>query len=179
MSITLNPPDGPWTVQDLAPQADYRIEVREGNLLIMPPATLWHSQVARRMANALESMGLPAVTAVGIMRSPRSTRVADVAIFHTAEADLHQAFWPPGEIATVVEVVADSSEEDDRIAKPHWYASAGIPEFWRAERSEVDGDAVVFQHQLARTADGQSAYVQSGVTTLTALESEAHTPDEG
>jgi hypothetical protein len=64
--------------------------------------------------------------------------------------------------------VSDSSIDDDRFVKPHWYAQAGIPEFWRVEQGENE-EAVIHQHKIARTADGVAAYVETGVTTLEAL----------
>lgn len=172
MSITINPPPGPWTIADLdrISDAGFRFEIHEGNLLMMSPATLWHSQVARRVANALEAAGLPVSTEVGVKRSDRSTRIADVGVFKLTPTALGQAYWTPDELAVVVEVVSDGSEDDDRFLKPRWYAEAGIPEFWRVEQG-TDGEAIVYQHKLARTADGHAAYVETGVTTLTALES--------
>jgi Uma2 family endonuclease len=82
---------------------------------------------------------------------------------------MDQSYWVPDELAVVIEVVSESSEEDDRFDKPRWYAHAGIGEYWRVEQGE-HGEAVIFQHQLARTADGTAAYVRTGLTTLTALE---------
>jgi Uma2 family endonuclease len=175
MSITINPPPGPWTVADLdrVPDSGFRVEIHEGNLVIMSPATLWHSDVARRICNALLAAGRSAANEVGVKRSDRSTRVADVAVFQTRPADTHQAFWTPDRLELVVEVVSESSEDDDRITKPRWYAAAGIPEYWRVEETVEGDDAVIFRYDLARTADGTPAYVERGVTTLSALESPA------
>jgi Uma2 family endonuclease len=175
MSITINPPAGHWTIDDLdrVMTDGYRVELHEGNLLIMSPATAWHSQVARRLANVLERMGLPAITEIGVKQSSRSMRIADIAIFRETQADLDHAFWSPADIATVIEVVSESSEVDDRVTKPLWYAELDIPGFWRVERSADGNDAVIFQFGLATTADGKSAYVQTAVTTLTALEAKA------
>jgi Uma2 family endonuclease len=175
MSITINPPAGHWTIDDLDRiEADgYRVELHEGNLVIMSPATAWHSVVILRLANALLAMGLPAITEIGVKRSGRDLRVADIAVFREAVTDLDIAFWAPGDIATVIEVVSESSELDDRVTKPLWYAEVGIPEYWRVERSEDRRDAVIFQFELATTANGKASYVQTAVTTLTALEAQA------
>ena len=127
MSITINPPAGHWTIDDLDRiEADgYRVELHEGNLVIMSPATAWHSVVILRLANALLAMGLPAITEIGVKRSGRDLRVADIAVFREAVTDLDIAFWAPGDIATVIEVVSESSELDDRVTKPLWYAEVG------------------------------------------------------
>jgi len=172
MSITINPPPGPWTIDDLAriPDAGFRFEIHEGNLLMMSPVTLWHSRTMQRLRHALVVAGRAAEIEVGVKRSDRSVRVADVAVFREEPTSLDRAFWPPEDLELVVEIVSDSSAEDDRLAKPRWYAEGGIGEFWRVEQG-TDGEAIIYQHKLARTADGRSAYVETGVTTLTALES--------
>ena len=56
------------------------------------------------------------------------------------------------------------------MLKPLWYAAAGIPAYWRVERAEDDQDAVIFQYRLATTTAGEAAYVETGVTTVSALE---------
>ena len=172
MSITINPPPGQWTVNDLdrIPDVGLRVELHEGNLLIMSPATMWHSKTIRRITSALESQQLPAEMEVGVKRSDYNTRIADVAVFAKPQTDSRRAHWLPEELSVVIEVVSDSSDDADHHEKPRWYAAAGIPEFWRVERADDDADAVIFQFRLATTADGESAYVQTGVTTLSALE---------
>jgi len=173
MSITINPPAGPWTIDDLAdlPDTGGRVEIHEGNLVLMSPASVRHTRVMNRVAAALRAQSLPTDVEVGVKRSPRNFRIADVAVFHQPQQYSEQAFWDPADLAIVVEVVSESSEEDDRVTKPRWYAEVGIPAYWRVERSaESPSDAVIFQYELATTADGASAYVQTGVTTLAALE---------
>ncbi len=61
-----------------------RYEIHDGRLVIMSPARLWHQRVARRIANLLEKAGRFADTEVGVRRSNRDTRVADVGVFHEA-----------------------------------------------------------------------------------------------
>jgi Uma2 family endonuclease len=171
MSITINPPAGPWTVADLdrLPDVGYRFEIHEGNLLMMSPVTLWHSETAERIARALRARGLVAYLEVGVKRSGSSTRVADVAVFHEQPTDLDRAFWQPKELALVVEVVSAESAEEDRVGKPRWYAQAAIPEYWRVEKGD-DGGAVIYKYKLAHSADGAAAYIDDGVTTLANLE---------
>jgi len=173
MSITINPPAGPWTVDDLAglPDTGCRVEIHEGNLLLMSPASLWHTRVMRRIAAALAAQNLAAEIEVGVKQSGRNFRIADVGVFHRPQSDPHQSFWAAEDLALVIEVVSDSSKVDDRMTKPRWYAEVGIPGFWRVEESAEDPhDAVIFQFELATTTDGAAAYIQTGVTTLTALE---------
>lgn len=179
MSITINPPAGPWTVDDIGtlPEAGYRVEIHEGKLVMMSPATMWHSRTIRRLTNVLEAAGRPVGMEVGVKRSKSDMRVADVAMFHEEQRDLHKAYWEPKELAVAIEVVSESSEEDDRVYKPRWYAKAGIPEYWRVEEGD-GGEAVILQYKLAHAADGTAAYIESGVTTLSNLEAGSGTPNE-
>jgi len=173
MSITIDPPAGPWTVGDLAdlPDLGSRAEIHEGKLVLMAPVKLWHSRVMVRIKLALAASGLAADIEIGVRRSAKNMRIADVAVFHEPATDPDQAYWRPDQLALVVEVVSESSEEDDRVIKPRWYAAGGIPEYWRVERTEDAHDAVIFQFKLATTASGESAYIETGVTTLSSLES--------
>jgi hypothetical protein len=66
---------------------------------------------------------------------------------------------------------APSSGDKDR--NPRWYADRGIAEYWLAE--PIEGDtwgALITQYQLARTPAGTAAYVETGRTTLAALEAD-------
>jgi Uma2 family endonuclease len=129
MSITINPPEGPWTIADLAtlPDVGYRFEVHQGNLVMMSPVTIWHSRVMRRLTQALVAQGSAAEMEVGVRRGSRNMRLADVAVFKAAPKDPKRAYWLPGDLTLVVEIVSESSADDDRTAKPRWYAQAGIP----------------------------------------------------
>src|SRR3954451_16400367 len=111
MTITINPPAGEWTIDDLDDVGSdgYRMEIHEGNLVIMSPATAWHSQVARRLANTLDRMGLPAITEIAVKQSRRDMRIADIAVFREALNDLDHAYWAPEDLTTVIEVVSESS----------------------------------------------------------------------
>ena len=174
MSITINPPPGPWTVDDLEriPDGGFRIEIHEGNLVLMSPATMWHADVARRIANALLAAGRVASNEVGVKKSDRSTRIADVAVFKERPENRKMAFWHPDDLALVVEVVSESSKDDDRFIKPRWYARAGIAEYWRVEEAADDQDeAIIITYKLTSTADGEQQYLQTGATTLAMLES--------
>lgn len=79
----------------------------------------------------------------------------------------------PDEIALAVEVVSESSVDEDRHIKPRRYASHGIPEYWRVEEDVDTGEAMIYQFRLAHTDDGSTAYVESGFTTLVELEAES------
>lgn len=156
------------TVDDLADLPDgHRYELREGNLLIMSPATAWHSRIERELTQLLLRAGRVAYQEVGIKFGLRDSRTPDITVF-PGPINEKRAFFQPEEVELVVEIVSPSSEEDDHVGKPVKYAKAGIPEFWRVERGE-DDEAVIVKHKLTKMSDGTGVYVQVEVTTMAAL----------
>jgi Uma2 family endonuclease len=155
------------------PDLESRVELHEGKLVLMAPVVLWHTRIAVRVMVLLRKQGAPADIEVGVKRSAKSMRIADVGVFYEPQSNMGQAYWRPDELAMVMELVSESSKEDDRTAKPRWYAAAGIPEYWRIEPSGDTPDAVIFRYKLAKTSSGEAAYVETGVTTLSILEAEA------
>lgn len=174
MSITVHLTDEPFSMYDVDTMPDHgrRIEIHEGNIVMMAPATLWHSRTIIRLANALQTAGRPVAMEVGVKRSAHSTRIADVAVFHEEQTDLHKSYWASKEIAVVIEVVSEWSEEYDRFAKPRWYAHEGVPEYWRVEEGE-DGEALIYRYKLARPQRSEPTYAQYDEITLAKLEAEA------
>ena len=168
-TLHLPPVTDGWTLADTDDlPGEQRYEVRNGNLVIMSPARFWHQRVARRIANLLEAAGLHAETEVGVRRTARDGRVADVAALRQDPTDPSITWHPADVFLIVVEVWSRSSEEKDRF--PHWYASLGIPEYWLVE--PIEGDkwgALITRYELARTPSGTSAYVEIRKTTLEEL----------
>jgi Uma2 family endonuclease len=160
-----------WTVDNLGDLPSHlRYELHNGRLEIMSPAVTWHQRVERRICNMLERTGRWADTQVGVLNTPSDTRVADVGVF-ASEPDPRAAWHPAGNLTLVVEVWSPSSDDKDR--NPQWYADRGIAEYWLAE--PIEGDtwgALITQYQLARTPAGTAAYVETGRTTLAALEAD-------
>lgn len=159
-----------WTVDELAdlPQT-LRFELHNGRLVIMSPAKVWHEETAARIRTVLRLAGRLAVTNVGILRTKGDMRVPDVAVFRE-EPDPNAAWHNAACIALVVEVWSPSSDGKDYDAM-HWYADRGISEYWLAV--PVEGDrwgACITRYTLARTADGETTYVEVDTTALNALE---------
>lgn len=155
------------TVDDLESLPDdFRYELHEGVLHIMPPPIQWHSRVARRLANALKRAGMAVGMEVGVKFSENDERTPDVAVFRSEPA-LERAVFPPGDFLILVEVVSKASEAQDRILKPLHYAGAGIPGFWRVERDPGDAtDALIHQYDLS----AQGTYVETAAVKLSELE---------
>lgn len=161
----------PITVDDLESfPNDLRYELHEGNLYIISPAIFWHSVVGRRIANALEAAGMVVGTDVGIKFKKNDTRAPDVGVFKS-EPDITKAYFPPSDFMIVVEIVSESSEDQDRILKPLHYAKAGIPEYWRVEKDPTDvKDALIYQYKLS----DEGKYLETRVIKLSELERETH-----
>ena len=186
MTSVLSPPEALWpreeahmfefktttpiTVDDLESLPDeLRIELHEGNLVIVTPPSAWHSDIIWRVTGVFRAAGLVAFLELGVKSSEIDLREPDVAVLKS-RPDKKRGVFPPEEVLIVVEVVSKSSEKMDRVVKPLHYAKIGIPEYWRVEEDPADDDdALIHQHKLS--ADG--AYVETGVVRLSDLESEA------
>jgi Uma2 family endonuclease len=159
-----------WTVDELADlPPTLRYELHDGRLVIMPPAKVWHEEIAARIRAILRSAGRLAVTNVGVLRTKGDMRVPDVAVFRE-EPDPNAAWHKPDHLSLVVEVWSPSSDEKDHGAM-QWYADRGIPEYWLA--TPVEGErwgASITRYKLARTAAGETTYVEVDTTALSALE---------
>ncbi len=171
---TLNLPDvvekNGFTLDDLdGLPSGLRYEVHDGKLVIMSPARLWHQRVARRIANLLEKAGYFAETEIGIRRTPRDGRVADVAIFRNEPDDLNETWHSPADIALVVEVWSPSSDSKDHDLR--WYAERNIPTYWLVE--PIDGErlgALITIFDLVRAESGTATYLEREKTTLARVE---------
>lgn len=162
--------DDGFTVDDLEGlPSGLRYEVHDGRLVIMSPARLWHQRIARRIANLLEKAGYFAETEVGIRRTPRDARVADVAVFKEEPADLNEAWHRPTAIALAVEIWSPSSDSKDHDLR--WYAEQSIAAYWLVE--PIDGErlgALVTVFDLVRAESGKATYLERERTTLARLE---------
>ena len=167
MTISLVPASDVWTIDDLENlPADIRCEIHNGRLVIMSPVRVWHQNVARAIANALERSGSHVSTDVTIRRTASDTRMPDVATF-VGPPDLRAAVHAPDTINLVVEVWSPSSDVKDHH-EMQWYADLGIGEYWLVE-PVGDGstlDATISKFALATTAHGEVLYVHAGTQTL-------------
>jgi Uma2 family endonuclease len=156
-----------FTVNDLESLPDdYRYELHEGILHVMPPPIAWHSDVIWRVTAILRAAGMVAYPEIGVKFSEIDERQPDVAVFKN-RPDKNERFFPPSDFLILVEVVSPSTRAQDRILKPFHYADAGVPEYWRVER-DPDDDDDAFVHRYRLSAEG--AYVETGTVELSGLE---------
>lgn len=153
MSLPTHRPGG-WTLADLdaLPDDGSRYELVDGGLLVTPPPSQHHQELAQVLRDLLQVAAPPGWRArveYPLPFTADTQRVPDVVVFR----------WPlphprddprnplgPADVGLVVEVVSPSSRRTDRFAKPGEYAEAGIGLFWRVE---TEPDVVLHPFVLA------------------------------
>jgi Uma2 family endonuclease len=135
------PPDG-WTTDDLdaLPEDGVRRELIDGVLHVSPSPTTTHQIVTLRLGTALEETcpaGYQVTLGVEIRISKRRSFIPDLLIADAAAVAPGPSQLQPRDVLLAVEVVSPSSPGMDRLAKPGFYAEAGIPFYWRIETEPV------------------------------------------
>ncbi|GAB7031569.1 Uma2 family endonuclease [Streptomyces sp. NPDC021749] len=91
---------------------------------------------------------------------PPHTELIDGVVFRQEGItdDANQTWYRPEDVVLAVEVVSPDSEARDRDVKPRKYAAAGVPHFWRVEKSS--GLPVVYVYELDPAT---GAYTPTGI----------------
>ncbi|CAM5372796.1 hypothetical protein SBADM41S_11210 [Streptomyces badius] len=91
----------------------------------------------------------------------RNAPEPDVSVVRTeAITGLDVTRYQAADVLLAVEVVSPDSEARDREAKPHKYATAGIPHFWLVEMTGTDQHPVVRVYELDPVT---KAYALTGI----------------
>ena len=116
-----------------------RIELLDGDLIVMPPIGDWHAASVNRFTNSLP----PQMQGRAIVSVQNPTRLNDES---EPQPDIMLLRWRddfyggghpgPADVLLLVEI-ADTSVDYDRTAKLSAYARAGIPEVWIATRQDI------------------------------------------
>jgi Uma2 family endonuclease len=155
-----SPPPQGWTADDLdrlpsvgpngEPDFFKHVELIDGALVFMSPQRRFHERVISAFRNLLNDQApesLAAVTQMDVKLGKRLRPCPDVLVVTSAAADEQdRTYYLPDEVSLVVEVVSPDSEDRDRLTKPHRYAQARLPHFWRVE--ENNGLPVVYVYEL-------------------------------
>jgi len=159
------PPRDGYTVDDLynLPDLPPHTELIDGSLVFVSPQRKFHSLAMYLLENGLRRTvpdDLRVRREMAVVLSPRTVPEPDISVVRAeADADHRQTRYEAKDVVLAVEVVSPDSVERDRDTKPHKYARAGIPHFWRVETSG-DDHPVVHVYELDTTT---MAYVVTGI----------------
>ncbi len=141
MSSSTIDPAGPWTFDQLQglPDDGRRYEVVDGHLVVTPPPSQAHQLVTNRLLRQVIAACPPDWEVLSEFALPLGSdgRVPDLAVVrrHALLGEATPYPLGPAEFGLVVEVTSRSTRKTDLFAKPGEYAEAGIPLFWRVDRT--------------------------------------------
>ncbi|GAB4589028.1 Uma2 family endonuclease [Nocardia sp. IFM 10818] len=152
-----------WEADDLdrIPDLPRHTELIDGALIfMMSPQRSWHDRVVRRLAAAVEDQAPDGHTVEAQMtvKLSKSSRPEPDVVAAVVPYDPNRTCFLPEQVALVVEVVSDESQERDRETKPFKYARAGIRHYWRIE--DEGGIPAVHSYELDDTT---RSYVPTGI----------------
>jgi Uma2 family endonuclease len=118
-----------------------RVELVDGVVHVMTPATVRHQRVISLLERALEAV---CPTHLRVLREQEirigdlHRRNPDLLVVPADAVDLDGYSFNPGQVVLAIEVVSPGTQTADRKHKPVEYADAEIPHYWRVEpRPEV------------------------------------------
>ena len=143
-------------------QEDERVELIEGEILLMPPigprhigGVIRYARVFIRLAGNRFTVLIQSTVRLGEESAPEP----DVALLKFRDDDYSFAHAVPEDVLLIVEV-AESSLAYDRDVKAHIYGRAGIPETWVLnlpgdciERFQEPGTEGYAQHTVLRRGE--------------------------
>lgn len=149
-----------WTVSDLGaiPEDGRWYELVYGVVRARPTPDHEHQAAVMALWAALRAAvppGMRVTTAVGVAIGDDRYLIPDVLVLrgdHVRHGD-----FTADEVLLAVEVVSKSTRSTDRWHKPHLYASAGIPSYWRLELDPLH--LVAYRLETAGES-GEGEYVE-------------------
>ncbi|MFD3413346.1 Uma2 family endonuclease [Streptomyces cyaneofuscatus] len=160
------PPQDGYTVDDLftLPDLPPHTELIDGSLVFVSPQRDFHSTMIDLLVTGLRSTAPPEVKVrreMTVVLNRRNGPEPDVSVVRTeAVTGPDVTRYQAADVLLAVEVVSPDSEARDREAKPHKYATAGIPHFWLVEMTGTDQHPVVRVYELDPVT---KAYALTGI----------------
>jgi len=128
---------GQWTEGDYfaLPDANWLIELSEGELIMPPHPTETHQRIAMELAFRLHTfvnendLGTVRLAPLPVRLWPGKIREPDILFVAQEHSDRigEQVYGPPD---LVVEVLSPATRRTDRLEKTVEYARAGVSEYW-------------------------------------------------
>jgi Uma2 family endonuclease len=159
------PPQDGYTVDDLLtlPDLPPHTELIDGSLIFVSPQRDFHSIVIDLLVIGLRRTVPPELRVrreMTVVIDKRNGPEPDVSVVRAASVRSRgQMYFQVRDVLLAVEAVSPDSESRDYDTKPHKYAAAGIPYFWRVEMAGVDDHPVVHAFELDKET---RAYSPSG-----------------
>ena len=113
----------------------FRLELVEGLLSIMPNPYSWHQHAAVKLTHRVTdqlSRDLIALSEVEVVITevPLTIRIPDVIVISTDVFERNPPRVAAADVLLAVEILSDGTRKVDRILKFAEYAEAGIPGYW-------------------------------------------------
>lgn len=159
------PPVDGYTLDDLYTlNLPPHTQLIDGSLVFVSPQRKFHTlalYLLERCLRASVPEHLRVRREMAVELSPRNVPEPDLIVV-SAEADANQDQTRYGveDVLLAVEVVSPESASRDRDTKPHKYARAGIPHFWRVEMDDRTERPVVHVFELEPAT---KTYVPTGI----------------
>ncbi|MEJ8644018.1 Uma2 family endonuclease [Streptomyces sp. MS1.HAVA.3] len=160
------PPQDGYTVDDLftLPNLPPHTELIDGSLVFVSPQRDFHSTMIDLLVHGLRQCAPPHLRVrreMTVVIDKRNGPEPDISVVRTeAVTGPDRTHFLAADVLLAVEVVSPDSESRDRDTKPHKYAAAGIPHFWRVERSGTGSRPVIHVYALDPVTKG---YVHTGM----------------
>jgi Uma2 family endonuclease len=136
----LFPNQGEWSESAFLslPESNLIIELSEGQLIMMSPATETHQRVLDNLYAIMRSfvrannLGTLRFAPMPVRLWPGKIREPDILFVSRQHADrIGERYYGPPDL--VVEVLSPSTQHTDRVEKLYEYAAAGVSEYWIAD----------------------------------------------
>ncbi|MFF7648273.1 Uma2 family endonuclease [Streptomyces sp. NPDC007983] len=148
------PPLDGYTVDDLLslPDLPPHTELIDGSLVFVSPQRSFHSMAIDLLVSGLRRTAPPELRVrreMTVVIDKRNGPEPDITVVRAeAVRSREETYYEVGDVVLAVEVVSLESEARDHDTKPHKYANAGIPHFWRVEMTNSDARPVVHVFEL-------------------------------
>lgn len=160
------PPQDGYTVDDLLtlPDLPPHTELIDGSLVFVSPQRSFHSDTIDLLVAGLRGTVPPEYRVkreMTVVIDRRNGFEPDISVLRAeAVTGRTQTYYEASAVVLAVKVVSPDSEARDRDTKPHKYAAAGIPNFWRVEMAHHNEMPTVHVFSLAPAT---RTYVHQGV----------------
>lgn len=120
-------------MNNLAYQGEYREEIIDGNIVMMPPASTGHNRLAFRIAVLFENhlkgkKCVPFGDGTAVFLDEDNHFIPDGMV--VCDRDKIKPNWVEGAPDLVWEVLSPRTAKNDRWHKKNAYEASGVPEYW-------------------------------------------------